>query len=269
METTRLPVVFVPHGGGPWPFVDLGFPKHEVDSLADHLRGLRLRPYGEIRAILVISAHWEEHNPTLMTAAEPPLLYDYYGFPDEAYHLSWGAKGSPAIATEVRDVLREGGVHVEENSQRGFDHGTFVPLMLAWPHGEIPIVQLSLQRDLQPAVHLTLGQALAPLRERGILIIGTGMTFHNMRAMRQVGGKELALEFHAWLKSTLALPEAERNAALAQWTQAPGARFAHPREEHLLPLMVVAGAAGSDLGDVDYDGTIAGWPHLGVSFGGA
>lgn len=267
MSTSRLPVAFVPHGGGPWPFVDLGFPKHEVESLADHLRELRLLPKQDIRAVLVVSAHWEENNATVMTSDAPPLLFDYYGFPESTYQLTWAARGSKAIALEVKDTLQAAGIRVDEQPERGFDHGTFVPLMLTYPNGEVPIVQLSLQRHLDPAYHLHMGEALATLRNRGIFIVGTGMTFHNLRALRQPGGKDIAHTFDAWLKASVTDAPEARNEALAHWADAPGARFAHPREEHLLPLMVIAGAAGEDLGRVAYEGTIAGWPHAGFFFG--
>lgn len=265
--STRLPVAFVPHGGGPWPFVNLGFPQHEVESLADYLRELRAVPRSQVKAVLVISAHWEESEPTLLTNPKPSLYYDYYGFPDSAYQLKWAAENDVDTVNHVRSTLQNAGFRIGSDGQRGYDHGTFVPLMLTWPNGDVPILQLSLKSGLDPLFHIRLGQALAPLRDEGLFIVGTGMTFHNMQAMRQPNGKQLAHEFHAWLKDVVSSPEEVRNAQLTQWLSAPAARFSHPREEHLTPLFVIAGAALSDKGIVDYEGTIVGWPHLGVRFG--
>lgn len=263
----RLRVAFVPHGGGPWPFVNLGLPENELQGLSDYLRELRTLPRTDVRAVLVISAHWEESAPTLLSAPEPELYYDYYGFPDETYNLKWGAKNAPEVLQEVESALQAAGVPVARDPERGYDHGTFVPLMLTWPRGELSILQLSLRDDLDPEFHIKLGKALAPLRDQGIFIVGTGMTFHNMRAFRQPDGKEVARAFHDWLAAAVRAPAEERDQAFANWASAPGARFSHPREEHLVPLFVIAGAAGEDLGKVDYDGTYMGWPLLGAHFG--
>lgn len=264
---TRLPVLFVPHGGGPWPFVDLGFPRHEVETLADALRGIPHLARVDVQALLVISAHWEEPEVTLMTSPSPPMLYDYYGFPDEAYAIQWPAPGAPELAQKVEQLLKAAGVPWKEDAQRGYDHGTFVPLKLAYPRADVPVLQISLRADFDPRFHIELGRILALLREQGVLIIGTGMSFHNLRALRQSNGKAMAVEFDQWLKQTMHLSTDQRLDRLANWEQAPHARFAHPREEHLLPLMVIAGAAGEDRATPFYEGTIMGWPHAGFSFG--
>jgi aromatic ring-opening dioxygenase catalytic subunit (LigB family) len=250
--TGRLPVVFLPHGGGPWPFVELGFDKQEMARLADYLRGLATVPQQKPKALLVISAHWEEAVPTVMTAAHPPMLYDYYGFPPASYEITWPAPGDPALAARVRTLLGAAGFDSAEDPRRGFDHGTFVPLKLAYPEAGVPTVQLSLRRGLDPDEHLAIGRALAPLRDEGVFIIGSGMTFHNLRAFGDPRARPVSEDFDAWLRETAALPEAERAARLVAWSKAPSARLAHPREEHLLPLMVVAGAAGGDRGAVAY-----------------
>lgn len=266
-RSTRLPVIFAPHGGGPWPFVELGFPRHEIETLADALRSIPLIPRTDVKQLLVITGHWEEDAVTLTTSEKPPMLYDYYGFPDEAYQLQWPAPGAVDLAAKVGQLLTDAGIDWKTNDQRGYDHGTFIPMKVAFPQADIPVLQMSLRADFDPAFHIELGRALAPLREQGVLIIGSGMSFHNLRAMRQPGGEKVAQQFHDWLLDALRKPEAQRNEALAQWEHAPGARFSHPKEEHLLPLMVVSGAGGADPMGVLYDGTIFGYPHVGVTFG--
>ncbi|HET7545266.1 MAG TPA: class III extradiol ring-cleavage dioxygenase, partial [Polyangiaceae bacterium] len=255
-SAARLPVVFLPHGGGPWPFVDLGIgSKAEQAELAAYLRSVANVPKSPPKAVLVISAHWEEPLPTVMTSAQPPLLFDYYGFPPESYQLTWPAPGEPALARRVRQLLGAAGFESAENGERGFDHGTFVPLKLAYPEANVPTLQLSLVRGLDPKRHLALGRALAPLRDEGVFIVGSGMTFHNLRAFGPQSSK-VAEAFDAWLRESAQLPEQERDQRLSDWASAPGARSAHPREEHLLPLMVVAGAAGADRATLPYNGKI-------------
>jgi aromatic ring-opening dioxygenase catalytic subunit (LigB family) len=252
----RLPVVFLPHGGGPWPFVDLRIgSKAEQAELATYLRSVAAVPRTSPKAVLVISAHWEEAVPTVMTSAAPPMLYDYYGFPPESYQITWPAPGEPALAHRVRALLAGAGFESAENAERGFDHGTFVPLKLAYPNADVPTVQLSLKRGLDPKEHLALGRALAPLRDEGVFIVGSGMTFHNLRAFGPQSS-QAAEAFDGWLRESAALPQVDRDARLSDWTNAPSARQAHPREEHLIPLMVVAGAAGADRGTLAYNGKI-------------
>jgi aromatic ring-opening dioxygenase catalytic subunit (LigB family) len=255
-NSSRMPAVYVPHGGGPWPFVDLGFPQAELDSLAAYLRGVAKVPAQKPRALLVISAHWEESRPTVMTSEKPAMLYDYYGFPPESYTLQWPAPGEPRLAQKVRDLLSKGGFETGEDADRGFDHGTFVPLMLTYPEAEIPTTQLSLKRGLDPQEHLAMGRALAPLRDEGVFIIGSGMSYHNMRAFMNPAANGEAEDFDRWLQEVCQADPADRDAALAQWAKAPSARACHPREEHLLPLMVVAGAAGADRGKIGFSGPI-------------
>jgi len=255
-STERQPVVFLPHGGGPWPFVDLRIgSKAEQAELATYLRSVANVPKSPPKAVLVISAHWEEAIPTVMTGAKPPLLYDYYGFPPESYEITWPAPGEPGLARRVRELLSAAGFESGENAERGFDHGTFVPLKLAYPDANVPTVQLSLIRGLDPKQHLALGRALAPLRDEGVFIVGSGMTFHNLRAFGPQS-REAAEAFDAWLRESLPLPQSERDQRLSEWASAPAARTAHPREEHLLPLMVIAGAAGADRAQLPYNGKI-------------
>lgn len=255
---SRLPAVYLPHGGGPWPFVDVGFPRDEVEALAGYLRGLPGRLPARPRALLVVSAHWEEHVPTVMTAPRPPILYDYYGFPPASYQITWPAPGDPALAARVQALLGAAGIASATDARRGFDHGTFIPLKVAFPEADLPAIQLSLKAGLDPAEHMALGRALAPLRDEGVLILGSGMSFHNMRAFFSGEGPRASVEFDAWLGETIAAAPEDRDRRLLDWARAPSARAAHPREEHLLPLMVVAGAAGADRGRTAFTGSVFG-----------
>ena len=253
-----MPVVFIPHGGGPWPFVEMGMPKADVDRLADYLRSVRDVPPSAPKALLVVSAHWEEPVPTVMTSEHPPILYDYYGFPPESYEITWPAPGSPALAARVETLLDAAGIPHAADETRGYDHGTFIPLKLTYPDADVPAVQLSLRRGLDPADHLAIGRALMPLRDEGVFIIGSGMTFHNLRAFRDPRAAPVSEAFDVWLRETMTLDPGQRDRRLTQWTDAPAARAAHPREEHLLPLMVSAGAAGDDRAVVAFNDTFTG-----------
>ena len=265
--TPRMPLVFVPHGGGPWPFVPTRFGSDaEKKVLADHLRALPAITPTRPTALLVVSAHWEAPVPTVQTSPHPPMLYDYSGFPPESYTLTWPAPGSAALASRVRALVEAAGFASAGDDQRGYDHGAFVPLKLAYPEANIPTVQLSLVAGLDPAQHLALGRALAPLRDEGVFIIGSGMSYHNMRGFgpKGVGWSEA---FDAWLRRAATAAPADRDRALTAWTEAPMARQAHPREEHLLPLMVIAGAAGEDRGAVTIDARLMGIQFSGYQFG--
>ena len=248
----------MPHGGGPWPFVDVGFPRDEVDALAAYLRSVRELPPTPPKALLVISAHWEAPIPTVMTAEHPTILYDYSGFPPESYTITWPAPGDPALAARVQTLLTEAGISSAGDAARGYDHGTFIPLKLTYPDADIPAIQLSLKRGLDPGTHLAIGRALAPLRDEGVFIIGSGMTFHNLRAFWDPRANEVSEQFDAWLRDTMSRDSAERDERLAHWQHAPAARQAHPREEHLIPLMVAAGAAGSDRAELAFNGKMVG-----------
>jgi len=269
MSAPRTPVVYLPHGGGPWPFVELGMgSKDELDRLAAYLRSIRTLSPVTPRAVLMISAHWEERVPTVMSGARPQLLFDYYNFPKEAYELTWPAPGDPALAAQVRDLLGQAGFTTAEDGERGFDHGAFVPLKLTYPDADMPTVQLSLVAGLDPATHLRLGRALAPLRDEGVLILGSGMSYHDLRGFFRGGARNPSRAFDAWLAESMALPAAERDARLEAWARAPSARACHPREEHLLPLMVIAGAAGADRGQHVYEGDLMDARISAFQFGG-
>jgi aromatic ring-opening dioxygenase catalytic subunit (LigB family) len=235
--------------------------------LADYLKSVATLPPRTPEALLVVSGHWEEPVPTLMTSPQPPMLYDYYGFPPESYTITWSAPGAPWLAPRVRELLAAGGFTALEDADRGYDHGTFIPLKLTYPEADIAVLQLSLVEGLDPAQHIALGRALAPLRDEGIFIVASGMTFHNLRAFRDPRAIPVAEDFDAWLRETMALDADERDRRLIDWERAPSARAAHPREEHLIPLMVAAGAAGRDRAAIGYNGTFAGLRISAYHFG--
>ncbi len=256
----RLPVIYLPHGGGPWPFVELPFAgRDEQDALRSYLQSIPSLLVRPPTAILAVTAHWEEPTVTVSAGARPSLLFDYYGFPPSAYALTWGAPGHPAVAARARALLDAAGIANASDAARGFDHGTFVPLKVAYPSGEVPVVQLSLERGLDPARHLAIGRALAPLRDEGVLLVGSGMSYHNMQGFFGArGARDHSEAFDQWLRATSEAVPAERSRRLLDWASAPSARAAHPREEHLLPLMVIAGAAGDERGRVAFQGTFSG-----------
>jgi aromatic ring-opening dioxygenase catalytic subunit (LigB family) len=265
----RLPTLFIPHGGGPCFFMDPpAHAPHLWDNMAAYLRGLADAVGQRPKALLIISGHWETERPTLNVGARPGMLFDYYGFPEHTYRLSYPAPGAPELAPRVQGLLAEAGFASDLDAARGYDHGVFIPMMLSYPDADIPVLQLSLQQDLDPAQHLAIGQALAPLRDEGVLIIGSGMSFHNLRTFFGPAGDAESEAFDAWLAdaATDADP-AIRAAKLAAWAQAPFARAAHPREEHLLPLMVAAGAAGTDRGRRTYSDHLGGKALSGFQFG--
>jgi len=205
------------------------------------------------KAILMISAHWEEDAFTVMTSPAPGMLYDYGGFPAHTYEVVYPAPGDPVLAERVVALIQTAGLPAARNATRGFDHGAFCTLAPMYPDADMPVVQLSLRRGLSPAEHLALGRALAPLRDEGVLILGSGFSFHNLR-LYGLSGREPSAQFDAWLQD--ALPDAQGRAErLGRWAAAPAARLAHPREEHLLPLMVAAGAAEGEAGSCNYHET--------------
>ncbi|MFM2371250.1 MAG: hypothetical protein RIS85_972 [Pseudomonadota bacterium] len=242
---SRLPTFFLNHGGGPWPWMD-GPMRDAYGQLEASLAGV-LDELPEIpRAVLVITAHWEAPVAQVSSHPSPGMLYDYYGFPEHTYHIQYPAPGSPELAGRVRDLLRAGGMDCQLDGERGFDHGTFSMMQPIRPQADIPVVQLSVLDSFDPAQHIAMGKLLQPLRDEGVLVIGSGLSYHNLRAWGPAGAAAAA-QFDGWLRHNLDGADAPaREAALAVWAQAPAARMAHPREEHLLPLMVAAGAGGDD-----------------------
>ena len=241
---TETDVVFVSHGGGPRPL--LGDPDHQemVDRLTELAANLR-KP----KAILVISAHWEESAPTITAGSHPSLIYDYHGFPSEAYGIQYPCPGQPELANGVFRALEQAGLSPRLDDKRGFDHGVFVPLKLMYPEADIPVVQLSLVNSLDAVTHVAIGRALRTLEYDDLLVLGSGFSFHNMQAFFAPNTPEIQAAnqaFEDWLEQTCCDPnltETERYQRLVNWESAPHARFCHPREEHLLPLHVCYGLA--------------------------
>lgn len=265
----RQPAIFLSHGGGPcfWMSFPPPFGPHAFDRLRDYLGGLLAALPARPAAILMVSGHWEEAVPTVGSAAAPGMLYDYYGFPEHTYGLNYPAPGDPALAARVRALLSAAGIANADDPARGFDHGVFVPMLIVDPEARIPVVTLSLRRDLDPAAHVAIGAALAPLRDEGVAIIGSGNSFHNLRTFFN-GEPEAAAAFDAWLTEAATQPDPkEARARLISWAEAPAARASHPREEHLIPLMVVAGAAGPDPGRRVFHDVIGGKAISGYAYG--
>ena len=244
-EQTRMPTYFLSHGGGPWPWLT-GPLRDGMAQLEQSLRNLPGELPAAPKAILMISGHWEAPTFTVQTNPNPPMVYDYGGFPEHTYRIQYPAPGSPALAARVVELLAGAGIPVAEDAARGYDHGMYAPLAAAWPHADVPVVQLSIKHGYDPDEHLAVGRALAPLRDEGILIIGSGLSYHNLGLMG-AGAAAPSREFDDWLGDTiLDRDPAERTARLRTWEQAPSARVSQPQEDHLIPLMVVVGAAEDD-----------------------
>jgi aromatic ring-opening dioxygenase catalytic subunit (LigB family) len=249
----RFPTYFISHGGGPWPWLDDWRPMmRELEQSLVAMPG----QFGAVpKAMLVVSGHWEAHDIAVMAAPRPPMVYDYYGFPAHTFQIKYPAPGAPALAQRTVELLTATGIAAHLDPARGFDHGTFAPLYPMYPQADMPIFQVSLRSDLDPAAHLAIGRALAPLRDEGVVIVGSGLSYHNLGAMGpQARGP--SAQFDAWLQDTLvASPPAVRSEKLVKWREAPAARFAHPREDHLLPLHVAVGAAEADPATLVYHQT--------------
>lgn len=217
-------------------------------SIIDVRRELGTAP----RAILMVSGHWEEDGFAVSSGERPGMIYDYYGFPDYTYHIHYRAPGSPQLASRVGDMLTAGGITARLDPERGYDHGTFSVMKPLYPDEDIPLVQLSIDTSYDPALHLQAGRLLAPLRREGVVIIGSGLSYHNLR-QRDVRAREPSQQFDRWLQETLVeSDDEERSRRLIEWEQAPHARNAHPREDHLVPLMVAVGAAEHEPGACIY-----------------
>jgi len=245
----RLPCVFVNHGGGPLPLI--GQQPEVADLMSSYPKSLKQAP----TKILVVSAHWETERPIVSSGSRHSLLFDYNGFPPETYHLSYEAPGDPELAQRVQELLTEAGSGCDADDERGWDHGVFVPLMLMFPEANIPVVSLSVLASQSADEQMKIGEALQPLRDEGVLIVGSGMSFHNFKHFYQKGpeikvGLDHSVVWDKWLQDVMTDDDIDadtRRARLTAWDEAPSAREAHPvgAAEHLMPLFAVVGAGGA------------------------
>ena len=239
---TKMPSLYIPHGGGP-SFFMTGERKQRYQATEDFLAGLQHLLPAKPTAILIITAHWETHVPSFTGGANPALIYDYYGFPPETYELNYPASGSPDLAQRAADLIQQAGIPAVVDAAYGWDHGVFIPLKVMYPRADVPVVAMSLHESLDPNLHSYLGRALSSLRDEGVLILGAGMSYHNLRDFAAQAPASYA--FHDWLDEAVQGDWQVRADRLAEWHLAPGGVASHPRQEHLLPLMVASGA-GSD-----------------------
>ncbi len=235
---TALPSLFISHGA-PMVLVDDSPARSFLKNLPARLAGPPLR------AIVVLTAHWESELPRISAAIRPETIYDFYGFPDALYEVSYPAPGDPALAAEIAGLLQRQGIGAVIDEQRGFDHGTWVPLALMYPDADIPVVQLSVQPGKDPAFHFRLGAALRPLREQGVLLIGSGSMTHNLSEYRRHMGQDKAPDWvDEFADGVWALLESRADEALFDYeTSLPHTRRNHPTNDHFLPLFFALGAA--------------------------
>lgn len=250
----RLPTYFISHGGGPWPWMpDRRAALAPLEkSLANMPNEIGVTP----KAILMISGHWEAPDFAIMASPNPPMVYDYFGFPAYTYEIKYSAPGAPEVARRVLQLLQAAGLPAHLDEKQGFDHGTFAPLQVMYPNADVPILQVSLKHGYDPRDHLALGRALAPLRDEGILIVGSGLSYHNLRRFGPAA-REPSAQFDAWLDDAMNSAPARRTEQLIAWETAPPARICHPQEDHLVPLMAAVGAAESETATRVYHDTEA------------
>lgn len=239
----RLPTYFISHGGGPWPWLPewKGMMSILAASLANMPKEIGETP----KAVLMVSGHWEEPDFAVMASPAPGMVYDYSGFPPHTYTIKYAAPGAPELARRVADLLTAAGLPTHLDGERGFDHGVFAPMKVMYPDASVPLLQVAIRDNYDPETHLALGRALAPLRDQGVLIVGSGLSYHNLRLFGP-GAREPSAAFDAWLDAALKSAPPERTALLLDWEKAPFARVCHPREDHLIPLMAAVGAAETD-----------------------
>lgn len=253
--TMKFPAIFINHGGGPMPLMG------KQPTLVNHMQEAVQKYIPEKpKAIVILSAHWESDPIKITNYNEPQsLYYDYHGFPPETYKYKYPAPGSNELSHKIQGLLKDNGIQSQFDTDRGLDHGVFVPLMIMYPDADIPVVAVSLDASLRSDANMKIGQALGPLRNDGVLIIGSGYTFHNMQSFFHPTAASIkaSSDFNAWLKDTMLSTSSpdDMKEALIDWDQAPGARKSHPREEHLLPLFMTAAASDFTGAKVIYDTT--------------
>ncbi|MFC3613740.1 dioxygenase [Lutimaribacter marinistellae] len=239
----RMPSFFISHGGGPWPWLPRW--RAEFAPLEQSLRDMPAQLPEVPRALLVVSGHWESDVFSVMSAARPPMVYDYHGFPPETYEISYPATGAPDLANDAAALIADAGLAVRMDDTIGFDHGTFAPLAVMYPKADVPVFQVSLRADYDPEAHLALGRALAPLRDKGVVIIGSGLSYHNLRLMN-ASAREPSEAFDEWLTAALDEAPEARSKTLLHWEDAPHARVCHAQEDHFMPIFAALGAAEAE-----------------------
>ncbi len=193
---------------------------------------------------------------TVSSAPAPPMLFDYFGFPAHTYQLSYPAPGAPELAARLVRLLEEAGIEHAVNAERGFDHGVFVPMLIIDPQAHIPVLMVSIRDDLDAAKHIEAGRALAPLRDEGVLILGSGNIWHGAIGEAEADASHA---FDEWVARTLTIDDPSyREATLLQWEHAPFAREAQQREDHFMPLMVIAGAGSESIGQRSFHDNVGG-----------
>lgn len=249
---TRMPTYFISHGGGPWPWMPdwRAMFRNLEASFVQMVKDLPERP----KAILMISGHWEDEAFAVMSSANPPMVYDYHGFPPETFQIVYPAPGAPELARKAADLIRAAGLPVRLDENQGFDHGCFVPAFVMYPDASVPVFQVSLRKGYSPAEHFALGRALAPLRDDGVLIVGSGLSYHNLRLFGPQA-KVPSEAFDAWLAETMAAAPADRTDRLIHWEDAPYARTCHKEEDHFVPLFAALGAAEGEKATMVYHDT--------------
>ncbi|XP_023950908.2 uncharacterized protein LOC112055139 [Bicyclus anynana] len=245
------PAVFVNHGGGPMPLLGDKDSKGLTEFLRDEVKKhVNLK---ELKAIILVTAHWEEDKVTISSAKHHDLYFDYYGFPPETYKYRYDAPGDPELAQRIHTELTKAGIDSKLDPKRGWDHGVFVPMMLINPSADIPIVQISVLTNQNPEQHYNIGKTLSRFRKEGIAIIGSGMSYHNMREFRNSrnSGRVVNKDFDAFLNEACTSSDEKRKELLSVWDKQPGALESHPPRaaEHLMPLIVIAGAGGDEPGE--------------------
>lgn len=262
MKNEKQPVFYISHGGGPCFWMDWGTPD-PFQNLAQFLKNFQNLLPQKPDAILVVSAHWEENEYTLQTHPNPPMLYDYYGFPEHTYHLKYPGKTSKNLEALIENQFAIHQTPLKKDSERGYDHGLFVPFLLMFPEADIPIMQLSIKHNLDPKDHYKCGEILSALREKNILIVGSGLSYHNLRNLVDV--RNISESWNNWLNETLTADQFDRE-KLFNWKNAPNALLCHPREDHLVPLFVAAGAATDKKAVRVYNEKMSNWKFWTSSF---
>ena len=239
----KFPTYFISHGGGPWPWLpDM---RKAMAPLEQSLAAMPKEIGEKPKAVLMVSGHWEENDFAVMASPSPPMVYDYGGFPAFTYQIKYSAPGAPALAKRTEELLKAAGLPTHLDQTRGYDHGVFAPMQVMYPDVDVPLFQVAIRHNYDPQQHIALGRALSPLRNEGVLIVGSGLSYHNMRGFGPQG-KEPSAAFDAWLNAALMSAPEKREALLLDWEKAPSARACHPQEDHLIPLMAAVGAAWGD-----------------------